>query len=85
MSLRGRLAIYYGFVAATLITVLAAPFFSPPLERMSLIPYCALAGAVTFALVTLYQGIAAKLGVLPFRPARWVLQLFQVPDKTPRP
>jgi len=82
MSRRTRLVLYYGFVAVTLAAILIASFVSPPLERMSLFPAGALAGAVTFTLVTLYQGIAARMGVLPFRPAKWILRLFRVPDQT---
>jgi purine-cytosine permease-like protein len=83
MSHRGRSALYYGFVALVLATVLIAPFFSPTLERMSLVPHSALGGAVTFALVTLYQGVAAKMGALPFRPAKWIVRLFRVSKVTP--
>jgi hypothetical protein len=83
MSHRGRYALYLGFVTLTLAAVLSAPLFSPALARMTLIPYSVLAGAMTFALVTLYQGIAARLGVLPFRPAKWILRLFRIADDRP--
>jgi hypothetical protein len=83
MSHRGRFALYAGFLALIGVTILVAPFFSSALGRMSLLPYSAFCGAATFVLVTLYQGIAAKFGVAPFRPAKWILCLFRVPDETP--
>ena len=83
MARPSPIALYYAFLALTLATILVAPYFSPTLWRMRLVIYSAFCGAVTFVLVTLYQGITAKLGIAPFRPKNWVLRLFRVQDDAP--
>ena len=80
MSHRSRYTLYYGFLALIVVAIFVAPSFSAALERMSLVPYAALCGAISFVLVTFYQGVAAKFGILPFRPKDWVLRLFRGHD-----
>lgn len=82
MKSRG-MSLYYAFLAAILITILIAPLFSSTLEQMSMLTYGATCGAATFILLVVYQGIAAKLGALPFRPSKWILRLFRVRSDTP--